>query len=88
MIATLHLIQVWEGSERGEQAFDFLLQVSQTLACVYLGEGPDRSKLELELEFPKLLNFDRLQRTLTTWSSSASSPLLLLLLSNSTISKL
>ena len=86
LTATLHLIEVREGSERGEQAFDFLLQVSQTLACVYLGEGPDRSKLELELEFPKLLNFDRLQRTFTTWSSSVNS--LLLLLSSSTISKL
>ena len=52
MIATLHLIEVWEGSEWGEQAFDFLLQVSQTLACVHLGERPDRSKFELELEFP------------------------------------
>ena len=38
MIATLHLIEVREGSKRGEKAFDFLLQVSQTLACVHLGE--------------------------------------------------
>ena len=36
LIATLHLIEVWEGSEWGEQAFDFLLQVSQTLAYVHL----------------------------------------------------
>ena len=38
LIASHHLIEVWEGSEGGEEAFDFLLQVSQTLACVHLGE--------------------------------------------------